>query len=262
MGADGAALGNIIAHASGLIVALLYIKRKGLGFSLTRKDIRFDRRILSRILKVGAPISLQESLIAASFLFITAIISRMGAPATASVGVVERIIGMYMMPAIAMASAVAAMASHNIGAGELRRAEKCMWTGILISLAFSIPATAVTWLGTTALVSIFSNEADVIHNAALYLRSYVFDTITVSFVFVLNGFFNSLNRSLFAMIHSLIVTFLIRIPFVLLLADRPDVTLFSIGFAAPLSSFASIIICLAYLTYLKRKDKLIHHGAS
>jgi len=260
MGAAGTATANVIANALGFVISLLYIKRKGLGFSLSRADMRFDRRLLSKILKVGAPISLQEILVASSFLLITAVISEMGGVAgTNAVGITERIIIVYMMPTIGMMSAVSAMSAHNIGAGELRRAEKCMWTGILMSLAVAVPAVAFSWFGGNIIVSIFSDDPNTIYNAVLYLRTYAFDVIGVALVFVFNGFFNSLNRSVFAMVHSVTVTLLIRVPLVLLLSRIPDITLLSMGLAAPAASFASVIMCLTYFYYLKRKNRLVHH---
>jgi Na+-driven multidrug efflux pump len=50
-------------------------------------------RVLSkRVLTLGAPIALQDALINVSFLIITVIVNQMGVIASASLGVVEKII--------------------------------------------------------------------------------------------------------------------------------------------------------------------------
>ena len=57
------------------------------------------------------------------------------------------------------------------------------------------------------------------------------------------------------MIHSLLTTFLIRVPFVVIVGSMAGVTLMTIGCAAPLSSLGSLILCLIYFRLLSRKMK-------
>ena len=56
---------------------------------------------------MGAPIALQDALINVSFLIITVIVNQMGVIASASLGVVEKIIVFAMLPPMAISSAVA-----------------------------------------------------------------------------------------------------------------------------------------------------------
>ena len=86
---------------------------------------------------LGAPIALQDALINISFLIITVIVNQMGVIASASLGVVEKIIVFAMLPPMAISSAVATMTAQNYGAGLIQRMNRCLASGIELHL-FSV----------------------------------------------------------------------------------------------------------------------------
>lgn len=256
LGAFGAALATVIAQTVSFVVSLLFILKRGIGVPITKQDIRPSGEYSKKIVKIGLPLSLQEMLITFSFLIITTIVNKMGVTESASVGIVEKLMGFLMMPTMAMATAVATMSSHNFGAGQSDRARKTLWIGVLISLVPAVVINAFVWLSPMTLPTIFTKDADVIYNASLYLRTYTLDCLFVCIVFNFNSFFASCNRSLFSMAHSLLTTFLIRVPVTIFFSRLADTTLFEIGFAAPLSSIGSAIMCLCYFRYLRSRDTM------
>ena len=71
----------------------------------------------------------------------------MGVIASASLGVVEKIIVFAMLPPMAISSAVATMTAQNYGAGLIKRMNKCLASGLGLLLfsvcrlrVFAIPA--------------------------------------------------------------------------------------------------------------------------
>ena len=124
MGAVGAAIATVLAQAGAFIFSLIYLKYKGLGFKFNRQDISFNLPMIAKITKVGLPIGLQSALVGISFLLITVIVNGMGLVASASVGVVEKLIEFLMLPAIALGNAVATMTAQNFGAEQYSRAYK------------------------------------------------------------------------------------------------------------------------------------------
>ena len=213
---------------------------------MKKEYIKFKSSKVKQIIKLGAPIALQDGLINISFLLITAIINSMGLIESASVGVVEKIIVFAMLVPTAFASAIAVMVAQNMGAKEVERAKKSLYVGIFYSLIFGIICCIYSQINPASVTRLFSNDVQVIETAAIYLKSYSIDCIMVAFVFCLNSFFSGCGHSIFPMIHSLIATFLVRIPVSYFLSKVPEITLYEIGFASPLASLLSIIICLVY----------------
>ena len=202
---------------------------------------------------LGAPIALQDALINVSFLIITVIVNQMGVVASASLGVVEKIIVFAMLPPMAISSAVATMTAQNYGAGLIKRMNKCLASGIGIALVFGVSVCVYSQFLPETLTAFFTKDAAVVAMAAEYLRGYSIDCIVVSFVFCINSYFSGQGNSLFPMIHSLIATFLFRIPLSYWFSQMDSSSLFIMGFAPPISTVVSLLICIWYLRYTQRK---------
>jgi putative MATE family efflux protein len=260
MGAAGAALATVFSQAVSLVLSILFLKRRGFAFEVSRGDIRPDRSRAANILKLGLPIALQDGLINISFLLITVITNTMGLVVSAAVGVVEKIIIFAMLPSMAFSSAIAVMTAQNVGAGKRIRAEKSMYAGIGCSLVFGIAFCLSAQVNGASLSSLFSTDAAVIRTAALYLRSYSIDCILVCFIFCLNAFFSGCGHTLFPLLHSLVSTFLVRVPMSLLLSRIPGMTLYDIGFASPSATLLSIVMCAFYMKSGRWKTNQIIGG--
>ena len=76
------------------------------------------------------------------------------------------------------------------------------------------------------------------------------------FYFVLWGIIMVVARRSFVMIQGIIGALGVRVPAVFIISNLPDVTLFEIGLATPLSSIVQIILCIFMLIPLHRKMKL------
>ena len=117
-GATGAAIATVTAQGVSFGIALWFLYRHGFHFDFSRKDIRLNRNLSKKIMVLGAPIALQDALINVSFLIITVIVNQMGVIASASLGVVEKLMGFLMLPAIALGSALASLIALNVGAKQ------------------------------------------------------------------------------------------------------------------------------------------------
>ena len=252
-GAAGAAIATVSAQGVSFGIALWFLYRHGFHFDFSRKDIRLNRNLSKKILVLGAPIALQDALINVSFLIITVIVNQMGVIASASRGVVEKIIVFAMLPPMAISSAVATMTAQNYGAGLIKRMNKCLASGIGIALVFGVSVCVYSQFLPETLTAFFTKDATVVAMAAEYLRGYSIDCIVVSFVFCINSYFSGQGNSLFPMIHSLIATFLFRIPLSYWFSQMDSSSLFIMGFAPPISTVVSLLICIWYLRYTQRK---------
>lgn len=249
MGAVGAAAATVGAQGISFLLAVLFLWKKGFPFEFGKKYILLFPKKAKIIFHLGLPIALQDGLINISFLLITTIINTMGLTASAAVGVVEKIIVFAMLPPTAFASAIAVMTAQNIGAGKVERAQKSLYAGIACSLVMGIAFWIYSQISPESITSLFSNDKEVIYTAAAYLKSYSLDCILVCFIFCMNSFFSGCGHPIFPMVHSLIATFLIRIPVSFFLSRIEGITLYKIGFGAPLATFIALIMCIIYMKY-------------
>jgi putative MATE family efflux protein len=251
--AAGAALATVIAQGVSLAFSATRLARHGIGVKLTLRDIRFSFTQFKKILFIGIPLCFQDALVSLSFMFITSVINSMGLTQSTAAGIVEKLTSFLMMPSIAISVSVATMSAHCFGAGLYKRAMQVLRTAIAIALSIAVIIVAFVWIRGDLLIKIFKrDDMAVIEQAVLFLKSYVLDCLVVAFVFNFNSFFSSCNRSVFSMVHSVLTTICIRVPFVYFSAQA-GATLDRIGLAAPLSTLGSLLLCVGFFIYLGKK---------
>lgn len=256
MGAAGAALGTVVSQTLSVFCAFVSIIRKDMGISLKREDFLPKGQILTKVIKVGLPVSIQDGLIQVSFMVITMIANGRGITIAAAVGIVEKIIGFLFLIPSAMLSSVSAIAAQNVGAGRPKRARQTLFYATAIAFCCGLIFAFICQFTSEPLIGCFSKDASVIRLGGEYLRSYSFDCAIAGIHFCFSGFFCAYGYSMVSFIHNILSIALIRIPGAFFASKYYPDTLFEMGLAAPLGSLLSAIICaLFYLTF-RKKGKL------
>lgn len=256
MQAAGAALATVFAQAASVVFALLTLRRRSLGITLTKQDFRFHSKTLSAILKVGIPVSLQDGLIQVSFLAITAIANSRGVATAAAVGIVEKIISFLFLVPSAMLSSVSVMAAQSIGAGQHDRGRAALFYGMRICVLFGIAAALACQLAAEPVLGLFAHkETDVIVLGSQYLRAYVWDCAFAGIHFCFSGYFCAYGKSMLSFLQNLISIVLIRIPGAYLASVFFPDTLYPMGLAPPAGSFLSALICTGMYLWLRQSIK-------
>lgn len=244
MGVSGAALATVLAQAVSVALSLLFIGKKGLPFSLSAEDIRLNPLHTGRILRLGAPVALQDVLVSISFLAIAAIVNSLGVIASAGVGVAEKLCGFIMLVPSSFGQSLSAFVAQNIGAGQKARAKRAMLYGMASSLCCGAVLAWLSFFHGSLLAGLFARDAEVIGAAADYLRAYAIDTLLTSILFCFIGYFNGRGNTAFVMAQGIAGAFLVRIPVSLLMSRMEPVSLFRVGLATPCSTVVQITLFL------------------
>lgn len=255
MGAAGAACATVIAQAVSVGLSYFIIRRRRLPVVMERRDIRFDWHIIGRIMKLGVPIALQDTLVSISFLVLLGIVNAISLEASAGMGVAERLIGFILLVPSAFMQSMSAFVAQNIGAAKPERARTALRYGVLLSLAMGVLMAWLSFFHGDTLAMLFDKETAIVEQAYDYLRAYSFDCLLTSFLFCFIGYFNGCGRTFFVMLQGLIGAFCVRIPVAYFVSRLSGVTLFHIGLATPVSTVVQILICLAYFLNMRRKEK-------
>lgn len=257
-GATGAATATVISQALSVLLGVLYIRKGNFVFTFKFRQIKFDLQTAKEIFKIGLPLSLQDTLIPLSFLFLFSLANSMGVAASAAYGAVVRLNAFLMLPAGSFAMALTALTAQNLGAGNTKRAVETLKLSILF--AFSFGAIFFIWqqLAPKSAIAIFSTDEEILKQGALYLKSFSYDYLFVPFVFCLNGFFFGCGRTIFVAINSICSAFLIRIPVAYILVILiSGANLFHLGIAAPSASILTLSISLIYFVHLVKTKQIV-----
>lgn len=254
MGAAGAALGTVCGQAVSVAFAFLMMRKRDFGFRVTKQDIRVDKEVISQILKVGTPIACQDGLIQVAFIVITVIANSRGLIASAAVGIVEKLIGFMFLVPSAFLSAISTITAQNMGADKPERARASLRYGIIITVCWGILCALYNQFLPHTLVGMFTKDAAVLAAGCAYMRSYSVDTIFAAVHFCFSGYFCGDQKSVISFVHNITSILLIRIPGAYLASIYFPDSLYPMGWAAPLGSLLSALICIGFYVYYRKKE--------
>ena len=184
LGVLGAAVGTVVVNiVEFLVYVWLYVGRKTFYAPLWYHS----SRLLKRAVRVGLPASVERALTFGSFMLFTAIIAKFGTAALAGYQVGLRVEGLAFMPGIGFTVAAMALMGQGLGAKkpEQSRADVLLVlkyaSGLMFILSFFMifVPEKIVW--------IFTDDADTIREASLYLRIVGISQIPLAFNFVLSG---------------------------------------------------------------------------
>lgn len=261
MGPAGAALGTTLSQAISVVVALTAIlRRKGHSFA-QRDALRPQKNVMARILKIGAPIALQDGLIQIAFILITVIANRRGLTDAAAVGIVEKVISFLFLVPSSMLSTVSALGAQNIGAQKPERARQTLHCAIIMAAGFGLIVAVSMQFLSERVVALFTDAAqadgaDVVRLGGQYLRGYVWDCVFAGLHFSFSGYFCACGRSGLSFLHNIVAIALVRVPGVYLMSQRFPDTLFPMGLATAMGSLVSVAVCvIAYAALVRCSNK-------
>ena len=252
MDAAGAALATVSAQALSVVFAIvLFIKK---GIKISKRDFRLNSQC-KKFLEIGLPLALQEFLTQLSFLALCAFINRLGLEASSGYGVACKIVNFAMLVPSSLMQSLASFVSQNIGAGEYKRAKKCLFTGIGVGLTVGCLVFCLVMFKGDMLAGFFATDAGVIANAYAYLKGFALETLATAVLFSMIGYFNGTNKTLWVMAQGLFQTLLVRLPLAYYMSIQPNASLTKIGLAAPISTLVGVVLNIGFFTYLNRTEK-------
>ncbi|MCU1245537.1 MAG: hypothetical protein JWN02_1447, partial [Acidobacteria bacterium] len=141
LGVRGAAIGTVVSRYIGILAyaTLAFIHARKQGF-LTAKP-QFS--LLTRILKIGVPNSMQEFLFSAGYLVFFWMVGRVGTAELAAANVLTRLMMILVLADMALGVASATLVSRTVGEGDVVGAAKWGWDvgklGVIVGTLLGLP---------------------------------------------------------------------------------------------------------------------------
>ncbi len=219
-GIAGAAWATVIAQTGGFISVILYLNRRDHLIHFSLKSLSFDRLIFLQSAKIGLPTGFQQTFVALGMMALIRIINNFDTVALAAYTAANRIEALAAMPAMNLASALSAFVGQNLGAGQIERIRKGVWATQKMSWTISLAVMILVIFLGKELMSLFTNDADVIIHGQEYLVIVCSFYIAFSSMFVLHGMLRGAGDTLIPMFITLISLWVIRIPFAIILSSH------------------------------------------
>ena len=252
LGIFGAALATIIAQVVSGLGCLLYALRTNPYFKLTKDDMRPDKQVIGKSVKLGLPMAMQWSLIAISTTALQAFVNTFGTAVMAAFTTTNRIEGLVHMPYGSISAALATYAGQNYGAGDMKRVKEGLKNGMFLASIFTAVVMVVYLTMAEGIIGLFVKEQEVIDLGARALRLTSWFYIFLALIYMCRGILNGIGDALFALING-VVEVIVRVSTPFLLVLIPSVGLWSIWWTTGITWMLSALTCLwRYLSWRKK----------
>lgn len=140
MGVEGAAIATDISQVLSCIFALWFLMRVPDIYRINPKKLSIDRTMAGRIIQVGLPTAIQNTVISFSNVLVQSGVNGFGASAMAGFGAYLKVDGFNILPVMSFSMAATTFTGQNYGAGKTDRIRK----GLRVTLGMSVLYTIVT----------------------------------------------------------------------------------------------------------------------
>lgn len=193
LGFQGAALATILSNVLAGVFAMYFILRgdRLIDFALgTRAQMIANWK---RILHVGAPAAMTNSIAPISAVALISIVSQFGQEAIAGWGVASRIEMLALILPLALSACIGPFVGQNMGAGRIDRMREAMRFAYLIAAIYCIIIFALMAFFADDLARLFDDAAGTVAVAELYLVAVAASYAFYSFIMITAGAFNALG---------------------------------------------------------------------
>lgn len=216
LGVTGAAIAAAASTVAGTLMVFAVLMRGRAGLKLKVLLPYPNVPVLKQLLDIGLPAAGENLLMRLSFLAYTRAISSLGTVAYAAYLIAQRVESLNTMPASGFATAAMTLAGQSLGAREPERARRAIFRSVEISLAISLVWACFSFFLPRTMLSIFTNDPQVIAEGALPVRMVAFAQPMMSVAFGLSGGLRGIGDTRAVMWITGVGSWLVRVPLAIL----------------------------------------------
>lgn len=245
MGIAGAAIATNISQIVSCILILMFLSKVPENYRLRFREIKIYRRMAGRIIKIGLPTAVQNTVISFSNVLVQSSVNTFGAKAMAGFGAYLKIDGFNILPIMSFSMAVTTFTGQNYGAGKTDRLKKGMWVVIIMGVAYTAVLGAVLLMFSDFFMGIFTTDKDVMYYGIQAMKYFCPFYFLLSIMHGLAGTIRGTGKTVPPMVILLISLCLFRIVWIHFIVPRFD-DIDIIYLLYPVSWFVGLVLMSLY----------------
>lgn len=260
-GIAGAALATVIGNVVPAIIAFILLHSPNASINLELKKLKFEKEKLRNIVVIGLPTAIGGSTMQLGFLLMSKNVLKYGTKALAAYGIGNKVNGLISLPSNGIGSAVATIVGQNVGAGQLERAREGYKISMKMIIIFLFAGGMILsrTLISTAIVSIFSGDEEVIMMAAEFLSIMAFWVFTNGVYNSTMGLFQGSGHTEVTMIVDVSRLWVFRFATLYVCENLLHMGVRSIWYSVVISNgISAVVLYIVYLTGYWKKDRIKH----
>lgn len=256
LGLKGAAIATVIGRSTGVAYQCYHLFRGKGALKMNLAHFRWASDIIRNIFNTAWPATLQFFIQSGSWIVLAAIVADTGGTeASAGYQIAIRNVVFFILPAWGLSNAAATLVGQNLGAKRPDRAEQSVLLITKYNLFFMSGVMALFLLAPTFIISLFTDQPQLIQYGALSLQiigaGYIFYGIGMVMMQALNGAGDTRTPT----IINFFGFWLFQIPLACVLAYVLDMKATGAFLAVPIAETAIALIAFWY--FKRGKWKLV-----
>jgi putative MATE family efflux protein len=244
-GIAGAAAATVFSQFLSCATGFVYMFKKYELLRFRRCELRFDRTAAGRILTVGAPMAIQQSVVSCGFLFLQRLVNSYLEPMVASFTVASRVESYLHVPTMAFQNTMATYAGQNMGARKPERVSRGLGQTVLMSAIVTAVLSAALYVLTPSIIAAFGISGQAVVYCTNHLRVSALAATIFAVYFPANGMLQGAGEGFRATFYALMALGL-RVLFAYTLSGAAALGCASIWLSQPMAWLITLAACYAH----------------
>ena len=254
MGVAGAAIATVVSQIVSCVVGFAYMHRRYALLRFSLRELRMDLKTAGRILQVGAPMAIQQSIVSCGFLFLQRLVNSYGESMIASYTVASRMENILMIPILGVQNTMATYAGQNMGARRPDRVSKGLGQGVLVSLSMTLVLCLCQLFGISFIIRAFQLDEAAAAICRLHLFSSALAVPVFAVYFPANGMCQGVGEGFYATFFALLALGL-RVIFAYALHNTALFGYTAIWWSQAMAWIVTLAVCYTHFFRGRWKDK-------
>ena len=161
MGVAGAAIATIISQLISAILVLICLLRTKDIYRMRWSELRIDRRMLGRIVRIGLPAGFQSVMYNISNIIIQTGVNSLGTDNVTAWAAYGKVDGIFWMMVNALGITTTTFIGQNFGAGRLDRVRKGIRSSLIVGVVLVTVVGTALYNGGPFLITLFTDDETV-----------------------------------------------------------------------------------------------------
>lgn len=245
MGIAGAAIATNISQILSCILILMFLSKVPENYQLKFREIKIYKKMAGRIIKIGLPTAIQNTVISFSNILVQSSVNTFGAKAMAGFGAYLKLDGFNILPILSFSMAVTTFTGQNYGAGKTDRLKKGMWAVVIMGVVYTLALGAIILMFSDFFMGIFTQDKEVMYYGIKAMKYFCPFYFLLSIMHGLGGTIRGTGKTVPPMVILLISLCLFRIVWIQFIVPKFN-TIDIIYLLYPVSWFVGMVLMVLY----------------
>lgn len=257
LGISGSALATVVSQGVSALWVLLYFIRGKSVLKLRINNLRLDKKVVSSIFQIGmSPFLMQIASSFTTVLFNYTLLRYSGELAVASIGIINRMGMLMLMPIFGISQGLQPIIGYNYGAGLYSRVIKALKIAITAATFFSTAGFLVIEIFDKEIIMLFNGSPELVLLGSEAMRINLCMLPVIGFQIIGANYFQAVGKAGYAIVLSMSRQLIMLIPLLLILPRILGLN--GVWLASPVSDFSAAVLTGIFLFRELRKLRTMH----